>query len=247
MRIGQVDIAYLSHVCFHFTSPGGRVLITDPFFGPGFQWMGHFEKYLSPPAVKLQEIRRCDAVFVSHSHGDHFDRTAVLGIQRKSRAVVVAPAEVVEALTEDGADPSLLRVAEEGARFAVGDLVFHTYCGYDNSSDALGRPNKFALVIACGPTRLFYSGDCHELPPAVRGLQVDAMFSWPHPVDDNLVRLARGLQTRRFVLMHGDRFEPGEFYCNMDYAQEKRRLEALLPGIEVIIPVRVSELPPGRG
>jgi len=36
MKIGMVDVTYLSHVCFRFRSPEGRVLLTDPFFAPAF-------------------------------------------------------------------------------------------------------------------------------------------------------------------------------------------------------------------
>ena len=42
--------------------------------------------------------------------------------------------------------------------------------------------------------------------------------------------------------MHGDRFEPGDFLCNMDYSEQKARLEKLLPDVEVIIPERVERI-----
>ena len=64
MRIGTIDIDYLGHVCFLFRSTQGNILITDPFFADGFQWNGHFEKYLTPPDVSVSDITECDAVFV---------------------------------------------------------------------------------------------------------------------------------------------------------------------------------------
>lgn len=242
MDIGRVAVTYLSHVCFQFRSPSGRVLLTDPFFADGFEWKGRHERYLSPPEVDLGEIRLCDVVFVSHIHGDHFDPGAVLAIQKRTGATVIGPADVVDVLVREGASADRLIVAEEGKRLDFHDLVLGTYCGYDNSRDAQGRDNKFSLLIECGPTALFYSGDCHELPPAVRGAKVDATFCWPHPDDDKLVALCLGLDTRRFVLMHGDRFEPGDFFCNIDHDEQKRRIEGLVPGVEVIVPDRARSL-----
>ena len=130
-------------------------------------------------------------------------------------------------------------MAEDAKRIDFTGLVLHTYGGYDRAYDRFGRPNKFSALIEGEGTSLFYSGDCHELPPMVLGARVDAMFCWPHPDDEALVKLCRGLHPRQFVLMHGDRFEPGEFICNLDMQQQKKRLEALVPGMEVVIPERV--------
>ena len=77
MKIAHFQVEYLSHVCFTFTSPAGAVVVTDPFFAEGFEWQGHFERYLTPPDVAPEEISPCDVVFVSHIHGDHFDPDAV--------------------------------------------------------------------------------------------------------------------------------------------------------------------------
>jgi L-ascorbate metabolism protein UlaG (beta-lactamase superfamily) len=242
VHISDIRVDYLAHVCFRFVSPTGSVVFTDPFFADGFPWEGHWERYLSPPDVDLADISRCDAIFISHIHGDHCDPQAVTAIHRRTGCRVVAPADVLELLAQKGADPSLLCEAKEGARFTFGDVALTTYCGYDDSFDARGRPNKFSLVIECGPARLFYSGDCHALPPGVRGMEVDAMFCWPHPDEATLKALCSGLRARKFVLMHCDRFEPGAFFCNQDFEAQKRRVESLVPGISVIAPERATVL-----
>jgi len=242
VKIGQIQVDFLAHVCFRFRSPGRHIVLTDPLFADGFEWEGHRERYLSPPKVPIKSIAACDVIFVSHIHGDHFDPDAVMAIQDRTGAEVLAPAEVLEALQERGADVGLLVEAGDGTSLEYGDMMLSTFAGYDNSLDERGRANKFSLVLECGDTRIFYSGDCHELPPRVRGAKVDAMFCWPHTDDERLKALARGLQAERFVLMHCDRFEPGDFLCNRNLRKEKTRLERLLPGMKVVAPLRATRL-----
>lgn len=242
MRIANFKVQYLGHVCFLFTSPGGAVVITDPFFAREFVWQGHTEHYLTPPLVAAGSIRRCDAVFVSHIHGDHFDPVAVETIVRNTGAKVWAAPEITEILHKRGMATLGLVSLTEGRQMRLPGMSATVYDGYDNSVDAKGRPNKFALLLQAKGGRIFYSGDCHEPPPAMIGRKVDAVFSWPHPTDDKLVKFAAAFKILRFVLMHGDRFKPGKFWCNFSYEEHKSRLERLLPGVEVVIPERIQKL-----
>ena len=245
MRIGTIDIDYLGHVCFLFRSTQGNILITDPFFADGFQWNGHFEKSLTPPDVSVSDITECDAVFVSHIHGDHFDPNAVSKIHRQSSCRIIAPNDVIDVLRDMGIADEFLSPAREGALFTVGDMEIHSYCGYDLEYTAAdGSQNKYAITLSSGPTRLFYSGDCHRLPPAVKGMRFDAMLCWPEPDDTALVSLCTGIDTNCFVMMHGDRFEPGEFICNCDLPKEKSRIERLVPAMSVVIPKRTRKIMP---
>ena len=242
MKIGCFDVTYLSHVCFRLRTPSGRVLVTDPFFSPGFTWQGHEEKYLSPPDMPASAIKRCDVIFISHIHGDHCDPDAVRTIHAQTGAKVLSAPEILEDLRAKGLPADALVEAREAGATLFGDLRLRTYTGYDNSHDDKGRANKFALIIESESTRLFYSGDCHELPPAVKGQAFDAAFCWPHPDDGKLNALVDGLKTDTFVLMHGDRFEPGKFFCNFDLADQAKRLNALRPRLSILIPARAGTL-----
>jgi L-ascorbate metabolism protein UlaG (beta-lactamase superfamily) len=168
----------------------------------------------------------------------------VLTILRNNRANAWAPPEVAEDLVARGLDPARAVALTEGARLKVKDLEAMAFAGYDGSHDAQGRANKFSLLLQAGGTAVFYSGDCHEPPPAMRGRSVDAVFCWPHPDDAKLRGLCQAIPARQFVLMHGDRFEPGDFFCNFDYAKEKARVERLAPGMEVVIPEPIRRLVP---
>ena len=240
MEIGNFRLQFVSHVCFIFASAAGRKIITDPLFADGFQWVGHFEKYLTRPAFPAGEITECDLIFVTHIHGDHYDPEAVQTIMRRTAADVLAPHDVLDDLDARGVSRDRMVAAEEGGERRVGDVLVTTYNGYDNSWDEKRRPNKFSLFLETRGTRIFYSGDCHETPPAMRGRSVDAVCMWPHPDDEKLKAFCEPLQFRTFVLMHCDGFDPGDFICNMDMAEQQQRVAALVPGVEVVIPERIG-------
>ena len=94
---------------------------------------------------------------------------------------------------------------------------------------------KFSFILRSGETSIFYSGDCHEPPPAIVGTSVNALFAWPHPRDEAIVKLGQAIAAPLYVLMHGDHFEPGDFYCNFDLEHEKRRVESFVIPAEVMI------------
>ena len=240
MQIGEFTVNYLSHVSFLFASPLGTTILTDPLFAKMFMWQGHIEFYLSPPDISPKDIKRCDAIFVSHIHGDHCDHEAIRNIHERTGARILAPDDVLESL-------QIVRIAaedlihiEDGIEVKVGDVSLVPLSGYDNSFDEEGRPNKFATIIRTGTTSIFYSGDCHQVPPGLKGKKVDAIFLWPHPEDERLIQFRENVDFSKFVLMHGDRFEPGDFMCNLDYSEEKDRVQKLLMDVEVIIPERVK-------
>jgi len=239
----DIQAHLLAHVAFLFRSRAGTVLLTDPLFAGAFEWQGHIEQYLSPPAFPPEAITKCDLLFVSHAHGDHYDPDAIARIRRTTGCRVLAPPEVVDDLLGRGEAESGLVALEDGQAISHGGLTLTAIAGYDESADAQGRPNKFSLLITCGETRLFYSGDCHEPPPALRGQQVAAIFWWPHDDAAAVRAFADAVRFPAWVLMHGDRFQPGAFLCNLDMAAERRRVQPLVPHADIIVPARLKECP----
>jgi L-ascorbate metabolism protein UlaG (beta-lactamase superfamily) len=235
-------IGHLSHASFLFRSPEGTVILTDPLFAKGFIWDGHFESYLTPPHISVEEITRCDAIFVSHIHGDHYDPKAVQNIHLRTRARIFAPDDVLESLQAIGILENYLVHIEDGIEIKINDVGLIPLSGYDNSFDEKGRPNKFSIMMKTSTTSLFYSGDCHETPPGLKGKRVDALFFWPHRDDEKLVRFCKNVDFSKLILMHGDRFEPGDFLCNLDYSEQKNRIQRLLPNVEIIVPERTTEI-----
>ena len=242
MKIKDIKITFIGHTTFYLRLPGGFTVLTDPFFSEGFGF-GKWEKRLSMPAVKAGDIKKCDAVFISHPHGDHYDPVPLKIILKNTKAKVYAPPEITEELEKKYKVPARRLIAlTEGYTKIIGGVTLKAYAGFDDSFDAKGRPNKYALSVSTENASLLFSGDCHHLPPAVKGRHYDAFFSWPHPKALIIKQYGRFFKFDNMILMHGDKFTPGKFYCNFDYKAQKARIEELLPGVKVIIPVKAKKL-----
>jgi L-ascorbate metabolism protein UlaG (beta-lactamase superfamily) len=61
---GQTEVLWLGQAAFRITSPGGKVIVTDP-------WLRL--NPLTPPAYKnLEALGKVDVLLVTHGHFDHF-------------------------------------------------------------------------------------------------------------------------------------------------------------------------------
>ena len=242
IRIGDFSVQYVAHTSFLFHTPGGTTLLTEPFYMKGFPWDGQYETYLSPPDVPVEDLSPCDAIFVSHIHADHCDPEALLKIHRNTGARIIGPDDVLALLQSVGIPKTGLIRTEDGVDVRIGDIRLTPMCGYDKSFDDKKRPNKFSIIMESGGARIFFSGDCHEVPPRLKAQKVDALFWWPHPDEAKVRQFRDNVKFHRLVLMHGDRFQPGRFLCNLDYAKEKARLAPMLPGVEILIPERINKV-----
>lgn len=240
MKFGEIDVAFVCHTTFLFSTKEGRVLLTDPYFSGGFQWQGQQEKHLQRPDMRPETIDKCDVIFVSHDHGDHFDPHAIRVILENNDAIVLAPPEIMEQLEAMGLDNGRFWVATENTKLKIGDLRLTAMGGYDDAYDEHGRMNKFSILIESRATTLWYSGDCHRLPPGLSGKSLDAVFSWtiPHTVEH--MRELNPLP-KRFIVTHCDQHTPGHFWCNRDPWEEARFVSEVLPEVKVFVPHRQSE------
>jgi L-ascorbate metabolism protein UlaG (beta-lactamase superfamily) len=78
----KTEILYLGQSVFRIKTPGGKVIVTDP-------WLVNNPK--TPPQYKdLDALGKVDLVLVSHAHGDHFEDAPALA--KKNNAKIVSPA-----------------------------------------------------------------------------------------------------------------------------------------------------------
>ncbi len=69
---GETTITWYGHACVEVSTPGGRTVLIDPWFG----------NPLSPRSA--ESVDRCDVMLVTHGHGDHMGEA--LSIASRTRA-----------------------------------------------------------------------------------------------------------------------------------------------------------------
>jgi len=84
----RVQLTWFGHSAFQAVSPGGKVLLVDP-------WL---ENPKAPP--KAREINRVDLILISHGHSDHLGNA--VEIARRTGATVLAIYEVCQYLASAG-------------------------------------------------------------------------------------------------------------------------------------------------
>ena len=78
---GKTELLWLGQACFRITTPGGKVIVTDP-------WLKG--NPTTPAAYKdLDALGKIDLVLVTHAHGDHFADAPEL--VRKNNVPIYAP------------------------------------------------------------------------------------------------------------------------------------------------------------
>lgn len=77
---GKTEVLWLGHATVRITTPGGKVLVIDP-------WLGGNPK--TPAAFKpLASLGKVDLILVTHAHPDHFTDAPALGQLNKAKMVV---------------------------------------------------------------------------------------------------------------------------------------------------------------
>ena len=137
------QVTFLGHAAFQLQSPGGTMILIDPFLSQNPQ---------TPTGQKDLTQYTPDAILVTHSHIDHaLDATA---IATTSGAQIIAAVEHVTTFTVPIAQQGGGNV---GGSFTVGDVTISLVPAM-HSSDPGGRPLGFILEAPGAPT-IYHSGD----------------------------------------------------------------------------------------
>lgn len=147
-------VTWYGHACVEVTSPGGRTILFDPWFG----------NPLSPRSAT--DVTHCDLLLVTHGHGDHLGEA--LGIASRTRPAWPAIHELHLWLARHlpgGADATIgmnkggtvetngLRVTMTSADHSAGD-----WNAGAESTLYLGEPAGFVVELEDG-SRLYHAGD----------------------------------------------------------------------------------------
>jgi L-ascorbate metabolism protein UlaG (beta-lactamase superfamily) len=150
MTTTRLAITWLGHSTFLLRTPGGKVLLFDPWLANNPSCPDALRK---PPAT--------DLVLVSHGHGDHMED--LIACARECRGPVVAIYEICEWLGKKGVASTApmnkggsllasgLRITMTDARHSSG-FVEHGQLVY------MGEPAGFVVRLEDGMT-IYYAGD----------------------------------------------------------------------------------------
>lgn len=160
------DITWYGHSAFKITTPGGKVLLIDP-------WLAN------PANPKGKELLagldKADQILLTHAHGDHIGNT--VEIARKTGAKLVASNDLMKAMVKyadfpakqadftgtgnTGGTVTLLggevKVTFVHALHSSG-LEYDDKSGLPKSLAYAGNPGGFIIAIANGPT-IYHTGD----------------------------------------------------------------------------------------
>jgi len=156
-------VTYVGHATVMIETPSAR-LLTDPVLRPRIL---HLRRIAPAPA--LEELRRPDAVLISHAHLDHLD---VRSLRMLDGCPVVAPAGCGRTLRRAGVRDVTEVAPGQGLRVA-GSEVTAIELAHDGGRHPLSRDRKtIGYTIASGE-RVFFAGDTdffdgmRELPDAL--------------------------------------------------------------------------------
>jgi L-ascorbate metabolism protein UlaG (beta-lactamase superfamily) len=104
----KVEVLWLGQAAFKITSPGGKVIVLDPFLVNNPKTPAEYKN--------LDKLGRVDLILVTHGHGDHVGDVKELAA--KTHAKVYGPAGLIATLVDLG-----WVSAEQGVRFGKGGRV----------------------------------------------------------------------------------------------------------------------------
>ena len=105
---GKLEVLWLGQAAFKITSPGGKVIVLDPFLVNNPKTPAEYKN--------LDKLGKVDVILVTHGHGDHIGDVKELAA--KTGAKVFGPAGLIATLVDLG-----WVSAEQGVRFGKGGKV----------------------------------------------------------------------------------------------------------------------------
>lgn len=160
----KVEVQWLGQATTRITTPGGKVIVIDP-------WLTNNPK--TPEAYKkLDALGKVDLILVTHGHADHFGDVAALA--RLTGAPVYGPAGLIQsAVTLNILTPEqATRFGKGGTVMPIGAHIRITAMHADHSSELLwrnpasgkdethvgGEPQGYIIEVENG-FRIYHMGD----------------------------------------------------------------------------------------
>jgi len=160
---GKVEVVWLGQSAFKITSPGGKVIVTDP-------WLR--QNPLTPPDYKqLDKFGRIDVLLVSHGHADHFADAPALaqlydtpirapgGLNQALTTLGVLPARLLPRMNKGGTITPApgIKVTAVHAEHSS-ELVWHNPATDKDETHVGGEPVGWIIELENG-FRIYHAGD----------------------------------------------------------------------------------------
>jgi L-ascorbate metabolism protein UlaG (beta-lactamase superfamily) len=163
---GSTEITWYGHSAFKVVTPGGKVLLIDP-------WLAN----PANPRGKelLAGLDKADQILLTHAHGDHIGNT--VEIARRTGARLVASNDLMKAMVRYAdfpatqADPSgtgnfggTVTLLGGEVKVTFVHAVHSSALEYDDKSGVpkslayAGNPGGFLIAVSNGPT-IYHTGD----------------------------------------------------------------------------------------
>lgn len=152
-RDGETTITWYGHACTEIRTPGGKVVLIDPWFG-------------NPKSPKApDQVDRCDLMLVTHGHGDHLGDAIQIGSRTRPAWPAIhemslwlarnyAAKDAVIGMNKGGTvEAAGLRVSMTPADHSAGD-----WNAGGETTLYLGEPAGFVVELEDG-TRVYHAGD----------------------------------------------------------------------------------------
>ncbi len=150
----DTSFTWYSHACVEVTTPGGRTILIDPWFG----------NPRSPKAAAA--VSRCDLLLVTHGHGDHLGDAVALASRLRPAWPCIHEMSLWLARQLPGGADQVTGMNKGGTVEAAGVRVTMTTADHsagDWNPDGgvplyLGEPAGFVVELENG-FRFYHSGD----------------------------------------------------------------------------------------
>ncbi len=214
---GHVTLWWLGQAGFLVKSPGGKVVVLDPYLTNSCKTIGdqhgfNFDRQVPPP-MPAEELAGVDAWLFTHSHQDHCDPETLSAARRAgAHGPYLAPPETIEKLHSLGVPPNETIMLWPNKTHTLGDLHIRATFAIPLGGDDLTHVG-YLVAPADGPT-VYFTGDTgwHDLlADAVIPHKPDVLVTVINPAFRNLTPpeaalLARRLDVKAVIPCHHDLF-----------------------------------------
>ncbi len=174
-QAGPVKLEWLTWSFFRFTTPGGKVVLTNPFI------TGNPD---AAAGVKLEEIGKADLILIPNGHGDEIGDA--VAIAKATGARIVSPFELGSWFVSQGVPETQVMRRNPGTRFAWEGITIRVVGSVHGSGSGSDTPSKRAPIYggaAAGFMITFENGYTVYFPGSSAATQDMAMWAEAYKPD----------------------------------------------------------------